>query len=430
MTDGSDSKPPSIPAWQTTISHNTTDTSSDTSKDAAQAVPAQDRRAVLDQARIFLDDASVRDSPREKKVAFLAKKGLQNDEIQRLLDTSSSETASSSASSSESSSPASHVSAATTPPSSSSQTQPASQPNREVPPIITYPEFLLRPSKPPPLITLDRLTYSLYTLAGISAFTYGASKYLVQPMLQSLSSSRHELASTALHNLEKLNEKLEGSVSHIPAISQSAIPKQRFFHDNDNNDESASDIETADSDLTELFHRDMATQTSPRLLLHSPSLSNTSSTTSSSAHEKQNENAETATATTTQHTRLLTLKDSLTSLLATESPSEPTTSTSTSSSTTNLLSTLSSTQSYLDRLQFSLNAYNDYHHLFSAGGSTLPATTGNNRRDEGKKGPSDDEAVRFRQEILSVKGALLGVRSFPLGSRVTAATGAGGVGVR
>ncbi|KAF7507557.1 hypothetical protein GJ744_010348 [Endocarpon pusillum] len=444
MTDGSHSKASSIPAWQAAISHHTSDTSSDTSTDAAQAVPGQDRSAVVDQARIFLNDASVRDSPREKKVAFLAKKGLQEDEIQRLLDTSSSETASSSrqddnglktvhnspASSPEPSSPASHLSAATiSPSSSSSQTQSASQPNREIPPIITYPEFLLRPSKPPPLITLDRLTYSLYTLAGISALTYGASKYLVQPMLQSLSSSRHELASTALDNLEKLNDKLRGNVSHIAPIpiSHGTIPKQRF-HDRENNynDSNASDnSETADSDPTELFHRDMATQTSPDLLPSSSlsSLSHPSSSSSSAPHSKQKEEEEEEkeTATKTQLRRLTSLKDSLTSLLQTESPT-------TTTATTLLLSTISSTQSYLDRLQFSLNPYNDYSHLLS--GSTLPAATTGGNNKENKNG-SDDEALRFRQEILGVKGALLSVRSFPLGSKATTAiTVPGGAGGR
>ncbi len=282
MPDGSDSKPPSIPAWQTTTSQNTSDTSSHSSKGDEEAVPAQERKTVLEQARLFLEEASVRDAPRERKAAFLEKKGLQSHEIQRLLGPSSSETASFARQDSDSSipsSPASHSSAPPTSPSSSSTPPPQSdsQPSRDIPPIITYPEFLLRPTKPPPLVTLERLTYALYTFASISAFTYGASKYLVQPMLQSLTSSRHDLASTALHNLERLNEKLQGNVTHIPAPSHSRLSKSRVHDKDDNNDENASDIETVDSDPTELFHRDIGTQTSPRLLRSpSPSLSTSS----------------------------------------------------------------------------------------------------------------------------------------------------------
>ena len=44
--------------------------------------PAEDQ---LDVARRFLDDDQVKDAPREKKVAFLKAKGVEDGDIERLL---------------------------------------------------------------------------------------------------------------------------------------------------------------------------------------------------------------------------------------------------------------------------------------------------------------------------------------------------------
>jgi Pex14 N-terminal domain len=371
----------------------------------------------------------VRDASREKKVAFLKQKRLQNDEIQKLLDMepassdvqhNDGKTIHDSSLSSSSVSPSSAPTKAE-PSTPSSEATPTPQPKPDIPPIITYPEFLFRPTKPPPLITLERLSYTLYTLAGISAITYGASKYLIQPMLQSLTSSRHDLASTALHNLEKMNEKLEGNVSHIPAMSNSLLLKQRGRErhlDNDN----TSEIESIDSDPTELFHRDIATQTSPHLT-RSPSTASSSSKSSSSSslttpstHPKD--------ATATQSTRLHSLSTALSSLL--------TTSSTLSTTQTNLLDTIADTQSYLDKLQYSNNSYLDYHFLY---GSTPQTKDDKTISGGGKAGAKrgeeeqEDEAMRFRHEIRSVKGALLSGRNFPAGRPATAGMGAG-VGVR
>jgi hypothetical protein len=49
---------------------------------------------LLEQARQFLEDAAVRDSPREKKVAFLQSKGVGEEEIETLLPSSHGSTAS------------------------------------------------------------------------------------------------------------------------------------------------------------------------------------------------------------------------------------------------------------------------------------------------------------------------------------------------
>jgi Pex14 N-terminal domain len=426
MADEAGSKKPSIPAWQTKAPEETSQSSSKTTNQAERETPAQERTALIEQAKTFLQEFSVRDAPREKKVAFLEKKGLQGDEIQKLLDTASSKPASFNVQDSgiktiHDSSP---VSTSTIPDTTQSSTsastskpKPSSQPTHDIPPIITYPEFLLHPTKPPPLITIQRLTYALYTLAGISALTYGASKHLVQPMLQSLTSARHDLSNTALHNLEKLNEKLEGSVSHIPSLSNSILLKQGGRDRHLDNDDDGSDVESVDSDPTELFHRDIATQTSPQPTPR-PSSSSSSSyslSTSSPSHHSPPQTD----AITTQSARLTTLTHSLSSLLATDSPSS-------SSSSNPLLESISTCQSYLDKLAFSMNSYNDYNLLYGSPNTNTNTTTNKGNKDGRTKRSEieeEDEAIKFRQEIRAVKGALLSVRSFPVGrSAVTAST--------
>jgi hypothetical protein len=44
-----------------------------------------DAKPLLEQASRFLEDPAIRDAPREKKVAFLQSKGVQADDIERLL---------------------------------------------------------------------------------------------------------------------------------------------------------------------------------------------------------------------------------------------------------------------------------------------------------------------------------------------------------
>lgn len=50
---------------------------------------------LLDQAKQFLEDPAVRDSPREKKVAFLQSKGVEEEDIEKLLPSSPGSTAAS-----------------------------------------------------------------------------------------------------------------------------------------------------------------------------------------------------------------------------------------------------------------------------------------------------------------------------------------------
>ena len=84
-------------------------------------------------------------------------------------------------------------------------------------------------------------------LGATTTLVYGASKYIIAPMLDSLTSARHSLFETAITNLNTLNEKLEGVVSSSPKDALLTIE--------------GDDASSSASDPTELFHRDVGVQT-------------------------------------------------------------------------------------------------------------------------------------------------------------------------
>ncbi|PKX99101.1 peroxisomal membrane protein PEX14 [Aspergillus novofumigatus IBT 16806] len=247
----SDIKPksPSIPQWQQPAAASTnTDNSTSTPSPSSDETP---RSVLIEQARKFLQDDSLRDAPIDRKITFLESKGLRSQEIDSLLaisrdadsssntaegskstpDSTTSSTSNESQSPKEpsSSSPTSSASSSTTPAAPTATKNSAS---RDVPPIITYPEFLIQQSKPRHCL-------------------YGASEYLVKPMLATLTSARLELAQTANTNLQKLNEKLEQNVSRIPPYLSAKDTKQTEPADSEDDEQ-----DSITSDPTELFHRD------------------------------------------------------------------------------------------------------------------------------------------------------------------------------
>ena len=147
-----------------------------------------------------------------------------------------------------------------------------SQPSHDIPPIITYPEFLTTPTHPAPLITAQRLLTTLYLFSGLSALLYGSNIYLIQPMVESLTTSRHSLAETAQTNLIALVTKLSSMVSDPASCISKAY-----------NPDADSDSDS-DSDPAELFHRDIGVQTS---LPVSPSLSRPTTPPPTTALESQ-----------------------------------------------------------------------------------------------------------------------------------------------
>ncbi|CAM1509369.1 Fc.00g031080.m01.CDS01 [Cosmosporella sp. VM-42] len=268
MSDADDNKDSSaIPSWQR----------------GAETDGATDDK--LEVARRFLEEDGVKDAPREKKVAFLKEKGIVDEEIVKLLgeeetpvwadyvDEQTDETEEQPAPSPPINPPAeaaikaptevtTETSSSPSPSTASSQTTTtttttASQslPQADRPPIVTYPEFLTKPTRPPPLVTTNGLLNTLYAFAGLSTLLYGSSKYIIAPMVETQTESRLDLQATTAAKLEAIVAKLEKTVSEIPST--------RHISD---------DVSEAE-DPSELFHRDMGTQTSP-LLTPAPTTKN------------------------------------------------------------------------------------------------------------------------------------------------------------
>lgn len=232
-----------------------------------------------------------------------------------------------------------------------------------MPPIITYPEFLLHIQKPPPLITAQRILTSLYTSFGVGLTLYGASKFLVSPMVDALSSARHSLFETCATNLQAMNEKLEQTVSEIPAElnrEEVSFPNCRRS--------------SADLDPAALFHRSIATQT-------------TRETSDSASPETSNMVGDSPLRTDQKH-QLHSLHNQLRELLASENaPGD---------SANSVKSRLNQFQHYLDSLAY--------------GSLLMP--------NDRLKSSKEDEISKIKGEIRGFKGALLSARSFPSGAGV------------
>ncbi|RAK85880.1 peroxisomal membrane anchor protein [Aspergillus costaricaensis CBS 115574] len=408
-------KPSSIPSWQqpNSASNPNTDNSESTSSPTSDDTS---RSALIEQAAKFLEDESIRDAPTDRKVTFLQSKGLREDEINTLLDISTTPKASDTTEEEEktaspdttppsSTEPApapeqtdnASASSTTQPTPSSSITTPTPSPTspkttttRDIPPIITYPEFLSTPTKPPPLVTLRSVLYTLYGAAGLSASFYGASEYLIKPMLSNLTSARQELASTATSNLQKLNEKLEQNVSVIPESLKNKTA-------NTENDSSSTDTESITSDPTELFHRDVATQTATSDFAATYNNNNKTGT--------DKDSPEDPTAAVTDHLKRL---ESIRSQLRECSDTEKESSTLDSGMRTRL----NELHHYLDGLIYSKPGFNP---LSGYGMYSTPGMDSGSGAATGVGKGEEDAIANFRAEIRGVKGALLSARNFPAG---------------
>ncbi|KAF7131265.1 hypothetical protein CNMCM5793_004370 [Aspergillus hiratsukae] len=409
----SDIKPksPSIPQWQQPAAASTnTDNSTSTPSPNSDEAP---RSELIEQARKFLQDDSIRDAPVDRKIAFLESKGLRSEEIDSLLgisrdaDESSTSTNSNTAegnkatpesttssTSNESQSPKESPSSSSTS-SASSSTAPAtptatkSSAPRDVPPIITYPEFLMQQSKPPPLVTLRSILYTLYGAAGLGASLYGASEYLVKPMLATLTSARLELAQTANTNLQKLNEKLEQNVSRIPPHLSAKDTQRTEPIDSEDDEDSIT------SDPTELFHRDVATQTSQDL--DATPLPRTLD------HPSSDEATPDPTATVNTHLKRL---ENITSHLREVASSEK----ESGALDDSVRTRLNELHHYLDTLLYSRSSYNP---VTAYGVYSTPGLENAAGPSVGISKGEEDAIASFRADIRGVKGALLSARNFP-----------------
>ncbi|KAL4978487.1 peroxisomal membrane anchor protein conserved region-domain-containing protein [Aspergillus desertorum] len=383
----------SIPKWQQ--QHSGSSPPAADGEDAGSG----DRSTLLEQASSFLQDESIRDAHTDRKISFLKSKGLTATEIKGLLGVSRNTEASSSSSDSSSeeskSMPTSSTGASEhsilTPSTPSSDSRPVNSAPRDVPPIITYPEFLFHQSKPPPLVTLRSVLYAIYGAAGLGATIYGAGEYVVKPMLAALAGARHDLAQTTEENLKKLNEKLERNVSQLP-------PSLTVKHTTLAGDATEEDIESITSDPTELFHRDIGTQTSQDLIQPS-SVIVTSTTTESTTSDP-------IAAVTTHQRRLESIGSHLRELEDAQSQS------GTLHDTTR--SRINDLQHYLDRLMYSRSSY-PYSSTIGYGGYSTPGIDSGGGAAVGMGKAEEDAILNFRAEIRGVKGALLSARNFPSG---------------
>lgn len=405
-----ESKKPSIPTWQQANNTGSSSSASETPSQTSNDNDTISRPTLLEQAAKFLEDDSIKNEAIGRKIAFLESKGLQGDEIESLLGVSrnaeasgsdttfttdyndatnnsdknekSSDTADNTSVSSASQESQILTPSTSSPPSpalssSSSTTQ---SPPRDVPPIITYPEFLTKQPKPPPLVSVNSIFYALYGALGLGASMYGASEYLVKPMIANLTSARHDFAQNTKHNLRSLNEKLEQNVSVIPPelVTRAGRVSEDFDRDDD--------LDSITSDPAELFHRDIGTQTAPQDIA-TPVL-----------EDKPVEKPSPNTTVTNHISRLENINSQLREVASTEDES--------TTQDDNLRSSLRDMHYYLDSLIYSSPSYTTGYGSWSSTSDSSSGAAGVAKSEE-------DAISGFRSEIRGVKGALLSAKNFP-----------------
>lgn len=388
-----------IPAWQrTTVTGNEQQSTplAQVSGDAKvqevtpgseDSTPETKDHTVVQHAKMFLQDDTVRDERKEKKIAFLESKGLSREDIDKAIALfKEEETVATNplilSYKSQLPSTTSHIA-----PPSQPQTQ--QQPPSAIPPIITYPEFLVRAQKAPPLVTTTRLINTAYVASAAATIIYGLTHYLIGPMTDNLTAARHEFAENAREKIDELNERLAEVVSVEPTKGGARLNINGI--DAGVDADTASDNGTLDSDPTELFHRDYGTQTSPDL----DAANTTKPTTGADTDSSSSTTSTPHDAVTSAATKLHSLESHFKAIID-ENANEGWTS-------QQITSNIESLKTYLDGLIYPAYSYTEG--VYSSGGS--------------KK--EDDEIARVKSEIRGVKGSLLSAKSFP---------GAAGMGLR
>ncbi|KAK1754321.1 peroxisomal membrane protein PEX14 [Echria macrotheca] len=358
MADGDgDEKPQTDPATlQTPQAQPDTETRGD-----------QVQPATREQARRFLQEPDVQKQTTERKADFLRSKGITESEIRELLEEAASEPRTEASSQSIES----KDEGANPKQTRDMKTIHPAEKKEDRPPIITYPEFLTKPVRPPPLITVNGFLNTLYAFGGFSTLLYGTSKYVVEPMVQSLTEARISLHETAKEDLRKLVEKLETVVSEIPPTAKKAELAVGGESYRDEDEKSSYD------DPTELFHRDIGVQTSLP----------------SSPVPRAAELAPPESASAQQARRLTELVASVKAI---------------SDGLVSQTEDFGDTTSVLAALRDDVTQLSAAHHQSYASGF---ATYGGNRDEP------DDETKKAKENIRRVKGVLLSSRNFPASSR-------------
>ncbi|KAI8624569.1 hypothetical protein F5Y19DRAFT_308218 [Xylariaceae sp. FL1651] len=354
-----DQKKSSIPAWQ---------------QDQPDAA-SESTEVTIEHARRFLNDETVKASSPEEKRTFLKSKGFSDAQITQLLDELKDESSVSASPSGGDSSAASkdanqetrsitEVKEASSAATDTSLIVPSAA---DAPPIITYPEFLTNPPRPPPLITPSRLANILAVSGGLWALLYGIAGLAVRPMVDNLNDARSDYYAHVNKKLAQLVEKLEGAASTVP-YKDEKLSKSRGY------DRLLEDNESTISDPTELFHRDVGTQTSPP-----PSVTGNTRDATNSTEKPVDAQAR----------RLSALGASLRELTLIH--------TQKAESTAELRSAIGEISDQVDKL-----AYPPVHDFSTYGGLGY-----------GRSTEPDDEFKKTRDAIRSVKGLFLSARSFP-----------------
>ncbi|KAK4184874.1 peroxisomal membrane protein PEX14 [Podospora australis] len=324
-------------------------TDPDTKAPESQPEPEQTRETTLDQARKFLQDPETQKATPETRTEFLKSKGLSESDIQQLLKEVSQDapTPAPQQSVNEDKAAEESLAAATA----------AFLRKEDRPPIVTYPEFLTKPARPPPLVTVNGFLNTLYAFGGLSTVIYGTSKYILEPMVSTLTEARISLHDTAKDDATKLVAKLEKTVSEVPVYKHSHTDDDAVSHYDD---------------PAELFHRDVGVQTSPPgSALASPGLP-----------------SESAAA---LHTRRL--KDITSSLKQLNE------------------GLVSQSEGYAD-VKVVLDVFQDELDALNAAQMT-DFVGGYNLYGVASKNEPDDEIKKAKDNIRRVKGVLLSSRSFP-----------------
>lgn len=322
----------------------------------------------LDQARRFLDDENVRSSSREKKAEFLKSKGISDEDCEKLLSEATKVEEEQSAQKDEVPSAAvetpesfREITPKTEPPTET-LTAASSSPASEPPPIITYPEFLTHSPKPPPLLTPSRLLTTATVLSTAWTLAYGAARFIVSPMVETLSESRADYYEHVNSKLGVLVEKLEGVVSEVPYKNGKPLKSEVDIDD-----------DSSYGDPTEMFHRDIGTQTSPP----------TSEASIPSANDK---------AVDEQALRLGRLTTSLKELSDMY--------TAQAENSGNLYDTMHGIREDVDKLAYPNMP--EYSSMYGGSGFGV-----------GRTADPDDEIKKTKDAIRSVKGMFLSSRMFP-----------------
>ncbi|CAK7265951.1 hypothetical protein SEPCBS119000_001773 [Sporothrix epigloea] len=395
------------------VQPTTTVTASETSvNDKVEDAPPTTEvpETTIEQARIFLSDESVQQESRPRKIAFLTGKGLTAAQIDQLLAEEDNKSA------------ATECLA----PSRSDST--SAEPAPSLPPIVTYPEFMARPPRPPPLVTPNMFLGALYGSAAVSSLLYATSRLVLAPMVDALTESRGELQAVAADNLSRLLEKLEKTVSIVPeaakagpggvAARSSGASASALLGEDDVS--STTDSTDSYADPTEVFHRDVGIQTS---LPPSPALT-PRITMDSTVPLTSNALASPAASSARAPSQSRVQADRLNSLVA-----------STRSlgqgclDLGDLLSEIQTTVTVFRKDVEKLSHPPAYSYgagmgggLYGYGSSTYTSSSSKNpgyvttTRNE-----PDDEIRKAKENIRRVKGALLTTRTFPMARRDNAA---------